>query len=632
MRRPLNWFVVLLSALFLFGGLILSGCSSGSSPDSIGDDPIAVTGLLRPVRDADELEQVLKRSLQETIADGVPSGPVALPTATTGSFSETYVLENGVDELDFVRYDGSYLYIAPTSVWSTAAASIRILRTDPASATATEVASIPIDALETSPRMVMGMYVAEGRLFLLTTEAYFGPYGDVWAMCYVWAPTQFTVEVFEVHDPGHPRKLSSAIIDGVYVESRRMGDRVIVVSRHTPRALLDPAKRILLARMSLAELLPAITIDGRSRPLVEPQRCYLDNESTREEHTGYPVLTSITTFSMVDPDDIDSVCYDQAADGVYASQDSLYISEPRFDSAGRTSTRIHKFSLDGARAEYSGSAEVAGAVWGPGQPDFRMSESGGVLRVLTTEPTDDSADSVDHRLFVLRQKPGEHALEIVGRLPSDSRPAEIGKPNESLFAVRFAGNRAYAVTFRQTDPLYVLDLSSPVDPRIAGELVIPGFSYFLHPVSDGLLLGLGTDTTHFKLELFDTSVLEHPQSRGAVTLGGTFSNSPALYDRHSFTYLAGEGADRFAVPAYVYTEMPDLTGSSVSGLKQFEILGKQVPSSASLQEAGMVVAPGSTQEVALNRAFIDGDAVYYVRDAQVWGSFWGSPSQVNGPY
>ena len=108
------------------------------------------------------------------------------------------------------------------------------------------------------------MYVADGRLFLVTTEAYFGPYGDVWTLCYVWAPTQFRVEVYDVHDPGHVRKLSSAIIDGVYVESRRMGDRVIVVSRHTPRAMLDPAKRATARALAARRTAPR---DHEERPL-----------------------------------------------------------------------------------------------------------------------------------------------------------------------------------------------------------------------------------------------------------------------------------------------------------------------------------------------------------------------------
>jgi uncharacterized secreted protein with C-terminal beta-propeller domain len=105
--------------------------------------------------------------------------------------------------------------------------------------------------------------------------------------------------------------------------------------------------------------------------------------------------------------------------------------------------------------------------------------------------------------------------------------------------VRFVGDRAYAVTFQRIDPLYVIDLSTPTDPRIAGQLAIPGWSQLLHPVTNDLILGLGAEGSHFKLELFDTSVLEQPQSRGVITLGGVTSGSPALYDRHAFTYLAG---------------------------------------------------------------------------------------------
>jgi hypothetical protein len=117
-------------------------------------------------------------------------------------------------------------------------------------------------------------------------------------------------------------------------------------------------------------------------------------------------------------------------------------------------------------------------------------------------------------------------------------------------------------------------------------------------------------------------------------VGGTnsWSSSSALYDRHAFTYLAGTDADRFAVPAYVVTELPGSTTSYLTGLHQFEIVNKQSPSSASLQEAGVVATPGPGQEAALNRAFIDGDAVYFVRDAQVFGTYWNTPTQVNGPF
>jgi hypothetical protein len=627
MRRPINWFVVVLSAVVLFAGLLLQGCGGSGSSDDPGDNP-QVTGLLRPVHGADELESSLKQSLARVIAGGVPEGPINLPAASVADFSKTYTVETGVDELDFSRYDGRYLYVAPTLTGLTPPeAVIRILRTDPASATATQVGSIPIDASQA----VVGMYVANDRLFLVSTEAYYGPFGGLWADIFFWAPTKFTVQVHDVRDPAQPRRLLAATIDGVFVESRRIEDRVVIVSRHTPEAVLDASQRMRLALMPLRELMPGITIDGRRDTLVDPRHCYVGNDGSSD---GYPVITSISTFSLANPLDIDGICYDEQADGVYASTDALYVSEPRISTSISARTRIHKFTLHGARPDYSGSVELPGAIWSGGQRDFRMDESEGRLRVLTTEPTGDAADFFDHRLFVLRQKPGERALEILGQLPNDSRPEEIGKPNENLFGVRFLEDRVFAVTFERIDPLYVIDLSTPADPRIAGQLLLPGFMDFLHPVTDNLLLGLGRDGAHFKLELFDTSVLELPQSRGLITLGGVWSDSQAIHDRHAFAYLAGPQIDRFAVPADINTGQPGIGYGFVTSLHQFEVVGKQTASSAVLREAGVVSPPSPALPNSWqpNRSFISGDAVYYVRDGLVWGTFWSTPSQVNGPF
>ena len=623
MRRPLNWLVVVLSIVVVFVGMSLPGCGGGGGATS--EDPPLASGMLRQVRDPAELEDALKRAINQTVAPGVPGGPIAMPGIPTGDFSGTYTVEAGVDELDVVRYDGTHLYVAPQYVDPSLDTAIRILRTDANSATAAQVGSIPLE----DQQLVLGMYVADGHLFLVTSEAYFGPYGDVWTTVFVWAPSKFTVQVHDVRDPARPRKLMSATIDGVFVESRRIGDRVVLVSRHAPRAMLDETSLGNLARLPLAELLPAITIDGRTSPLLDPRRCYIAND---ERRNGYAVLTSITTFSLANLREPSSICYDEPSDGVYASHDALYVSEPRYGTGSSQLTRIHKFSLSGARAEYAGSVELPGTMWGGGQPDFRMQESAGLLRVITSEFTEDASDFQDHRLFVLREKAGERALEIVGRLPNETRPAEIGKPNEALYAVRFVGDRAYAVTFLRIDPLYVIDLSTPTDPRIAGELLIPGVSDFLHPVTEDLLLGLGMDGSHLKLELFDTSVLELPQSRGAITLGGISSGSPALWDRHAFTYLAGDDADRFALPAYVATERPGQAFSYVTSLHQFEVLGKHAPASAILREAGLVTPNQDALSGGLNRAFIHGDAVFFVRDVEVWGTFWSTPSQMNGPF
>jgi len=225
----------------------------------------------------------------------------------------------------------------------------------------------------------------------------------------------------------------------------------------------------------------------------------------------------------------------------------------------------------------------------------------------------------------------------VSTLPNSSRPEEIGKPNERLYGVRFLGDTAYAVTFEQIDPLYAIDLSNPADPFIAGELEVTGFSDFLHPVTDDLLLGLGSGTNGgVKLELFDVSNIAQPLSRGSATIGGPGSYSEARYDRHAFTYQAdANGIDRFTIPANVFA-----TDGSYqflgSALYFFEILDKNMPALAMLNSVGSIEPPAvgtnDPEWVERSRAFIHDDTVYYIRDDDVWAVFWHAPGIVNGPF
>jgi len=203
--------------------------------------------------------------------------------------------------------------------------------------------------------------------------------------------------------------------------------------------------------------------------------------------------------------------------------------------------------------------------------------------------------------------------------------------------VRFLGDRAYAVTFLQIDPLYVIDLSNAADPYIAGELEVTGFSDFLHPVNDDLLLGLGSGANGgVKLELFDVSNLAQPLSRGSATLGGRGSWSEALYNRHAFTYQSNvSGVDRLAIPANLTT----LDGSYAyleSGLYLYEIRDKDTPAVAALNSVGSIIPPSDPSTAPYyserNRSFIHSDTVFYVRDEDVWAAFWQSPTVVNGPF
>ncbi len=637
--------------------LALAACG-GSSSSTTGPEP-PVAGLLKRVSDPAELESSIKAGL--TTVTPPPAGDALAIGGTapepSGNFTGTYTQETNVDEFDAVRYDGEHLYVAPRRFFNCcfglpeaqadgagntgtpAAASIRILATDPTSASATEAGTIPLE----DGVSVQGMYVDANRLFALTAEFFYGTYGDAWSSLAIWAPEKLGFRIYDVTDKTAPVQEADVSIDGVFVESRRIGNVVYIVSRYAP--FIDglfyrpqneterASNEALLADLTLDELLPRITIDGVSRLLVDPANCFLSND---ERVPDYPVITSVTAVPIDNPEGFVNTCYNAEVYGAYVSESAIYFPQILgYLLPGEVQTRIHKFSLSGTSVAYRGSADIEGQVWRGGQADFRMSEHNGDLRILSSKYQPSNEDFVDHLLYILRESPTDPALDIVSSLPNASRPEPIGKPNEQLYGVRFLGDRAYAVTFLQIDPLYVIDLADPADPRIAGELEVTGFSDFLHPVTDELLLGLGTGAAGgVKLELFDVSDLSAPLSRGTVTIGDQNAYSEARWDRHAFTYQADvAGVDRFTVPA---TTFSDVEGQFQfeTALHLFEIHDKATPALASLVPVGQLTPPVTSEFgfAERNRAFLHDDTIFYVLDETVWSAFWLSPTMVNGPF
>ena len=656
MNQPLS---ALIGCIFL----LLAGCGGSSGPAAPTNPPDeAPVGLLSQVTDAAAFEASLKAALTTMSSDAqLAAADGTAGAESRGNYTGTYTQEVNVDEFDAVRYDGSHLFVAPrryinccfileavsddgaTSTGNDPERSIRILATDPGNGSAALAGTIPLE----DNVSVQGMYLAADRMFALVSESIYGSYGERWADVAIWAPEQLGYQVYDVSDVGQPTLEVDARIDGVFVESRRIGDTVYIVSRYTPyvdglnyyvtTAEQQAQNQQVLDGVSLDDLMPTMTINGVTRALVAPDRCFV---TTADDAAGYAVITSITAVPINDPAAFSTTCYNEDAYGVYVSENALYLTEFRQDAARSLDvTRIHKFALAGTDVRYRGSADIDGNVWRGGQADFRMSEHEGDLRVLASQFDSNSDDFVDHFLYILREANTATRLDlgIVSTLPNATRPAEIGKPNEALYGVRFLADRAYAVTFMRIDPLYVLDLTDAADPYIAGELEITGFSDFLHPVNDDLLLGLGRGGEGgVKLELFDVSDIAQPLSRGSATLGGRGSWSEALHDRHAFTYQADiNGLDRFTIPANIYS-LDGLYGQYESGLYLFEIRGKNAPQTASLHSVGSIQpeTDGSSRTFYAdrNRAFIHDDTVYYVRDEDVWAAFWDTPSIVNGPF
>ena len=640
--------------------LAFGGCGSSSTPSN--EIPEPAVGLLSPVADAVAFETAIKDGLTQMASPEMLAGADLAATASSGQgdYTGTYTQEINVDELDAVRYDGSHLFVAPRRYWHccfvlpAAGApvddarpeperSIRILATDPGNGSANVASTIPLE----NNVSVQGMYVENDMLFALTGGSIYGHFGELWTDVAIWAPEELGFNIYDVSDASSPSLEFKAVIDGVFVESRRIGNTVYLISRYTPWIdglhyyVQSPEQQAeneaILANVTLEDLLPKITInDGAPQPLVSPDRCYVTTEAL--DRFPHAVITSVTAIPLNDPDNHSTTCYGEDAYGVYVSENALYFTQHRPDTeAGRDVTRIHKFALSGTDVRYRGSANITGTVWRGGQADFRMNEHNGDLRVIASQWDWNNEDFVDHYLYILRESSTSPDLDVVSSLPNSTRPEEIGKPNEALYGVRFLGDVAYAVTFEQIDPLYAIDLSDPGDPFIAGELEVTGFSDFLHPVTNELLLGLGRSAEGaIKLELFDVSDIAQPLSRGSSIIGGRGSYSEALYNRHAFTYQPDvDGVDRFAIPAQIYASDGSWQFLG-SALYLFEILDKNMPGLAAMNRVGAIEPPSLDPDwpdwVERSRSYIHDDTVYYVRDEDVWSAFWHSPGVVNGPY
>ncbi|HAJ77397.1 MAG TPA: hypothetical protein DCM64_13220 [Gammaproteobacteria bacterium] len=230
----------------------------------------------------------------------------------------------------------------------------------------------------------------------------------------------------------------------------------------------------------------------------------------------------------------------------------------------------------------------------------------------------------------------------------------IGKPGEQLYAARFFGDRAYLVTFRVIDPLYVVDLSDQENPNIAGELEIEGYSDYLHPVDEDLLLGIGKDaipddgSTDFgfargawyqgvKLSLFDVSDLATPTEINSLLYGKRGSESEVLYDHHGISFLPATESNpaRFAIPIQVHATEPDYAwfdpqepnawyAFTSKGLYSFEA------DASGLSQAGYIEADSTSSVETFNfwgsfgdRSVLANDAVFYVHQGEVKASMWG---------
>lgn len=496
--------------------------------------------------------------LQPTVAlaEGAPAG------GDGSSFTTTNIQEAGVDEADTIETDGRYFYVVSGSTLRI----IEIAADGGLSQVGQWDSDLPLSSLYLTGERVIVLaqnYASSGGPEILIYPPYHVGSG-------------VTVVELDVSDPAAPAETGRIALDGNLVASRLTSDRLIVVLSIVPDvAALGPLVQLTT---NPDDLNPTVQVNGQTRTMVS-----WEHWLRPEDPNGW-YSTAIVTLDAADITQMTHATAVLASAGtIYASRDALYLTDTDYapDGSYRETTNIHKFALSASgEAVYAGSGQVTGRLLN----QYSLGEFEGALRVAAHVPAAavlidgggiavgssggvdavppdtavSNAQSVDlsaaasNSVYVLQASDGE--LVVSGRIDGIA-------PGETLYSARFIGTRGYLVTFRQIDPLFTLDLADPAAPRLVGELKVPGFSDYLHPFGDDLLIGVGRATQigpfggtiagGVQLSLFDVSDPANPTAVQQLTLGGPGSAADVSSDPKAFAMLADRGA--LALPMQLYS-------------------------------------------------------------------------------
>jgi uncharacterized secreted protein with C-terminal beta-propeller domain len=416
-------------------------------------------------------------------------------------------------------------------------------------------------------------------------------------------PVPATTVVTEVDVSGAPKVMRTMEVPGRFVDARQNGGSARLVIDAVPAPIVadpngtleeavdDAGVREFLGRTVLRSRLSGRTFRRNLAPCQSVTR--------PAQFSGLDVLAILTI-------DLDRGMYSLDRDGVmagaqvvYGSPGSLYVASRRYvralelgtDVPEGLRTEIHRFDISNPeRTVYRASGSVPGFILN----NYALSEHEDKLRVASTEEPSWMPGTFTESQSTVT------VLEQQGtRLTRVGSVSGLGK-GERIYAVRFMGDRGYVVTFRQIDPLYTLDLTDPTAPKVVGELKIPGYSAYLHPVGDGRLLGVGRDRATVQASLFDVSNLASPQRLALLDLGTV--STTVEFEPHAFLYWPKTSLA--VMPLQSYTS----SGEMFDGA-----LGVRVAPNA-LTVAGRVNhrSPERNEDAPIERSLVIGDQLYTV--------------------
>ncbi len=504
--------------------------------------------------------------------------------AAAGNYGQTNTRDGNVDEADILKNDGRYLYIANgdalTIIDTTTMQKLSVLQPQPKN--------------NESSYYFQEAYVLENRLVLTAAErkrfdrknTKDGYYYDGLS----WFETNGTVQfIYDTTDKAKPVLLRELRQDGNLLQTRMIGNVLYTVTQYDVNVYSKEA----------VEKNYAPAVDGKT--LTSDEILIRDKKA---EDTSYLVLSAFdVTKKDAETTRLSVLGYSSE---MYCSADTLYLLATDWsvsDDESNCRTNIYAFGLDGATV----TLKATGAVPGEAGDDYAIDQCGGYLRITTTDynyKTDMDVSS----LYVLDSR-----LMIVGELTDFA-------PDEQVKSTRFLGDLAYVVTFRNTDPLFAIDLRDPAKPAILGQVKLPGFSAYLHPLTSTLLLGVGyngddesADYNSVKLSLFDISDPTHPRETDSHVIKQ--AGTDVVFEPKAFVFDSQRGA--FGIPVtYSVFDKSDCWVGTKAVFRWFTVDGDRFGE----MKAFVHGTEGANYAYALSRLFrgtFIGDSVYTVSDVDV---------------
>lgn len=583
---------------------------------------IGLSGSLLNFESYDQMKSFASQnqdSYQRSIVTYMPEYNIAATSLSSPSASTSYTTTNiqveGVDEADMVKTDGSYLYVASGT-------TVSVIHAGSLDATAL-VAKLKFDGT------VLGLFVAQGRLVVLETDQ------QIMNSTYAWYSPVVNFILYDDTNASFPILLNTVSLNGTYVDSRLAGGFVYAVVQQPTYVYVSGGNSSFVA--------PSIT-DGKTTTKIDPADVYYNPSST----SSFGQYTIILSLSITDGSHTQEAVMTGWGSTVYASSSNIYLAFPDFyaypmmgvmplatGTVFGTSlfwrgfggnTTIFRVALTGAGQT---QVQAEGMIPGTVLNQFSIDEYSGYLRVATTSYrllANQTSVQVNN-VYVLDQ-----SMKVVGAV-------ENMAPTERIYSVRFLGDIGYVVTYERIDPLFAISFRDPTHPTILSSLELTGFSDYLQPIGNDLLLGVGKQTIPapeeqgyvlylgVKISLFHVSPDGNSTVVANMTIGDRGSDTPVSSDHHAFVYDAQDGIVAFPIlvakidnktssettfPSYgnpVY-QGAFLFNVSQTGIKLIGCV-TQVPQGSPIDQS---------QDFYINRIVIIGDYVYTISNRMVMAS------------